>query len=119
MTVRNRDDLDQEIRELFDAPPGSVEKVVARAVAHSASSGVARRRSIAAAVLALTIAAVALWLRLPWPRYVAADGQAQVFSIGDLTVLIDEDGTSWVVGPGPASGDDDHFDLIIVEEQEP
>jgi len=61
-------------------------------------------------------AAVAYWMRAPASP---AGEESRLFYVGDLAVVVDTDGSSWVVGPGPASPDINHIDLIIVEEQEP
>ena len=44
---------------------------------------------------------------------------SRLFYVGNLTVMLGADGSSWVVGPGSAPTDQDHVDLISVEEQKP
>ncbi len=119
MTTRDRDELEQDIRQLFDPPPGAVDRAVEGALARPAPSGSTRKLSAAAAALILAGAALTLWLQPQWSRHATADSELRVFQVGDLTVAVDEDGTSWVEGPGPAPAEEDHFDLIIVEELEP
>lgn len=119
MSPNGRDDLNEGIREVFDAPPGAVERVLEGAFAKRTRSDTARRLSIGAAVLAVTAAAVGYWLRPPPSHGVAPEGELRLFAIGDLTVAVEPDGTSWVSGPGASSTDNDHIDFIIVGGQEP